>query len=151
MKIPYLAAAFAALIPCAVHAEPAAPDYTAELISADTAFSAQAGKVGVLRAFMDVATTETKLLSEKAKGFDAVRSSFKGTPASATLTWKPSFASASAAGDLGYTWGRYEYRDRAADGRPVVETGTYVTIWRRQADGTWRVALDGGQPDPKAP
>lgn len=151
MKIPSLLAALAAIIPCALHAEAGAPNYTAELMSADSAFSAQASKVGVLNAFLGVATDETKLLSETGKGLSAVRSGFKGLPASAILTWKPSFAAASAAGDLGYTWGRYEYRDKAADGKPIVESGTYVTVWRRHADGSWKVVLDGGTADPKAP
>jgi ketosteroid isomerase-like protein len=151
MKIPSLLAALAALVPCALHAEGGAKDYASELMSADSAFSAQASKVGILQAFLDVATPETKVLSESGKGFDAVRSEFKGLPPSATLAWKPSFAAASATGDLGYTWGRYEYKDKAPDGKPIVETGTYVTVWRRQADGSWKVVLDGGTTDPKAP
>jgi ketosteroid isomerase-like protein len=149
MKIQTLLAAFAALLPCALHADAGARDYASELTAADAAFNAEAAKVGVLQAFLDVATPETKLLSETGKGSDAVRSAFKSFRPSATLSWKPSFAAAAAAGDLGYTWGRYEYRDKAADGRPIVETGTYVTVWRRQADGSWKVVLDGGTADPK--
>lgn len=145
MKTPLLWVVLAALLTAGVRADP-----KADLLSADTAFSARAAKDGVLQAFLAVATADTKLLSETGKGFDAVKSGFKDMPPTATLTWKPVQAEASMAGDLGYTWGRYEYRDRTADGKPVVETGTYVTIWRRQADGSWKVVLDGGTPDPKA-
>ena len=151
MRIPFLFSVLAALLPAGLCAGPADADYKTELLSADTAFCARAAKDGVLQAFLGVATADTKLLAQSGKGFDAVRSGFKDFSPTATLTWKPSQAEASSAGDLGYTWGRYEYRDRTADGKAVVETGTYVTIWRRLADGSWKVVLDGGTPDPKAP
>jgi ketosteroid isomerase-like protein len=149
MKIRNLLAALAVLLPCGLHASDAAHDYASELIAADTAFSAQSSKAGALQAFLGVVTADTKLLSETGKGFDAARAELGSVPPSATLTWKPSYASASSSGDLGYTWGRYEYRDKSADGRVIVQTGTYVTVWRRQADGAWKVVLDGGTPDPK--
>jgi len=129
-------------------APPDVEAYKAQLLSADTAFSNAAQKIGVLNAFLGVATAETKILSGKGLGFEAVRAEYQGFPATATLSWKPSFSDVSATGDLGYTWGRYEYRELKADGKAIVETGTYVTVWRRQADGSWKVVLDGGTPDP---
>jgi ketosteroid isomerase-like protein len=143
-------AALTAVLPAGLRADPGVSSYKADLLSADNAFCARAAKDGILEAFMGVATADTKLLSESGKGFDAVKSGFQDMPATATLTWKPSQAEVSLGGDLGYTWGRYEYRDRTADGKPVIETGTYVTIWRRQSDGSWKVVLDGGTADPKA-
>ena len=32
-------------------------------------------------------------------------------------------------------------------GALVTRVGKYVTIWRREYDGTWKVLLDGGSPD----
>jgi ketosteroid isomerase-like protein len=151
MRVTLLLAAAAAFLPVSLRAEDTIGKYKAELIAADVAFAAQASRVGVYEAFMSVATPDTKLLSEGGKGFDAVKSGYKNTPPTATLTWAPTEADVSKGGDLGYTWGRYEYRDPGANGKAAVETGTYVTIWRRQADGSWKVLLDGGQPDPKAP
>jgi ketosteroid isomerase-like protein len=150
MKLTLFLAAAAAFLPCALRAEDTAAKYKAELIAADTAFAAKAAKEGVYQAFMSVATADTKLLSESARGFDAVKSGYKNTPATATLTWAPTEADVSKGGDLGYTWGRYEYRDHGADGKVSVDTGTYVTVWRRQVDGSWKVILDGGESDPKA-
>jgi ketosteroid isomerase-like protein len=51
-------------------------------------------------------------------------------------------------GDLGYTLGRYESRRIGPDGQQVRETGSYLTVWKRGADGSWKVALDIGSPDP---
>jgi len=64
-----------------------------------------------------------------------------------SLTWEPVEADVSAARDLGYTRGRYLSRRRLADGRTVTARGTYVTIWKRQGDRSWKVALDIGTPD----
>jgi len=77
---------------------------------------------------------------------DAMTRAFADT--SFVLTWAPTAASASPDGRLGYTVGRYESRQRSAGGTLERETGTYVTIWRRQEDGTWQVVLDIGNPDP---
>ena len=63
------------------------------------------------------------------------------------LTWEPTRADIAASGDLGYTTGRYESRRRDASGNEIVRTGSYVTIWRRQADGTWKAVVDIGNPD----
>jgi len=63
------------------------------------------------------------------------------------LTWEPQRAEIATSGDLGYTIGRYESRKRTSSGEAVVRTGSYVTIWRWQADGQWKVAVDIGNPD----
>jgi ketosteroid isomerase-like protein len=60
------------------------------------------------------------------------------------LTWAPVGAGIAASGDLGYTYGTYEFRSKDKDGKPVVDHGKYTTIWKRQKDGSWKVALDMG-------
>ena len=45
-------------------------------------------------------------------------------------------------GSLAYTRGTYESTMLAPDGKPATERGKWITVWRRQADGTWRVAAD---------
>ena len=67
------------------------------------------------------------------------------------LTWKPDFSDIAASGDLGYTYGTYVFtsKDKDKDGKPIVEYGKYVTIWKKQSDGRWKVALDMGNASPK--
>jgi len=60
------------------------------------------------------------------------------------LTWSPVAASISASGDMGYTWGTYEFRSKLNDGSERVEHGKYMTVWKKQADGAWKVAVDMG-------
>jgi ketosteroid isomerase-like protein len=60
------------------------------------------------------------------------------------LTWTPVGADISASGDLGYTYGTYEFSALGKDGKPVVDHGKYTSIWKKQKDGSWKVVLDMG-------
>ncbi len=51
-------------------------------------------------------------------------------------------AEVSIAGDLGYTRGTYEAAMLGPDGQPLLEQGKWVSVWKRDADGKWRIAVD---------
>ncbi len=59
------------------------------------------------------------------------------------LTWYPIFAQVSAFGDLGYSTGPYEYRADPKTEKADIY-GTFLTVWKRQADGAWKAVLDRG-------
>ena len=61
-----------------------------------------------------------------------------------SLQWKPLKAEMSRSGDLGYTFGTYERKKNGPDGKLVTQTGKYMTIWKRQKDGAWKVIADMG-------
>ena len=73
----------------------------------------------------------------------------------AVLEWAPAYAEVSGAGDLGFTFGPWAFSPHR-DAQPVA-FGTFVTVWRKQRDGGWKVALDigashpGTRPDLDAP
>ena len=79
------------------------------------------------------------------KKFWASRADFPGT-----LIWQPIFAFVSAAGELGYTTGVWELKK---ENEPSLGFGHYVTIWAKQRDGKWKIALDVGteNPQPREP
>jgi ketosteroid isomerase-like protein len=64
------------------------------------------------------------------------------------LTWIPVGADISASGDLGYTYGTYEFSSKDKDGKTVVDHGKYTSIWKKQGDGSWKVVLDMGNSSP---
>jgi ketosteroid isomerase-like protein len=64
------------------------------------------------------------------------------------LTWTPVHADMAASGDLGYTYGTYEFRSKDKDGKPTVERGKYASIWKKQKDGSWKVVMDMGNSSP---
>jgi ketosteroid isomerase-like protein len=66
------------------------------------------------------------------------------------LQWTPQAGQMLPAGDAGYTWGHYEGRALDANGNAVTTTGRYITLWKRQADNTWKVALDVSNEEPPA-
>jgi len=80
----------------------------------------------------------------------AIARSANWNPKVYQLTWTPTDAQMSPSGDEGYTWGHFEGRSRDVNGNPVTTSGRYITIWRKQADGSWKVALDAGANEPVA-
>jgi len=53
----------------------------------------------------------------------------------------PVEAYVSPAGDLGYTVGQFETLTSDSEGIPLVASGRYVNVWRRDADGNWKKSL----------
>lgn len=64
------------------------------------------------------------------------------------LLWTPVGADISSSGDLGYTYGNYEFHSKDKDGRPTIDYGKYTSIWKQHADGSWKVVLDMGNASP---
>jgi ketosteroid isomerase-like protein len=64
------------------------------------------------------------------------------------LTWTPTDAMMGPSGDMGYTWGHFEGHSKDANGNPITTTGRYITMWRREPDGKWKVILDAGANEP---
>jgi uncharacterized protein (TIGR02246 family) len=58
------------------------------------------------------------------------------------MSWEVTKTEAARSGDLGYTIGTYELTVNDPKGKPVTDRGKYVTVWKKQADGTWKVAAD---------
>jgi ketosteroid isomerase-like protein len=78
----------------------------------------------------------------------AIARSAGWSPTTYQLTWKPTDGMMGPSGDMGYTWGHFEGHSKDANGNPVTTSGRYMTIWRKQADGTWKVVLDAGSTEP---
>jgi ketosteroid isomerase-like protein len=78
----------------------------------------------------------------------AIAKSANWSPQAYQLTWTPTDAQMDPSGDEGYTWGHFEGHSKDANGNPVTITGRYITIWRKLADGSWKVALDAGANEP---
>ncbi len=70
-------------------------------------------------------------------------------PGKGRLEWRPAYAVASRDGDLGFTRGPWIFTRGEADREPA--TGWFVSVWKRQPDGSWKVALDGGVTVPGPP
>ena len=78
----------------------------------------------------------------------AIMKSATWSPKDYQLTWTPTEGLMGPSGDMGYTWGHFEGHSKDANGNPVAVTGRYMTIWRKQSDGAWKVVLDAGANEP---
>jgi ketosteroid isomerase-like protein len=83
-------------------------------------------------------------------GHDAIAREATWSPKEYQLDWTPQGGQMSPAGDMGFTWGHYEGRAKDRNGNPTVTTGRYMTIWKKQADGAWKVVLDSSNDEPPA-
>jgi ketosteroid isomerase-like protein len=81
------------------------------------------------------------------ENYQELIASVAASGAETVLQWEPQFADAAASGDLGYTLGTYRSVLTNADGDEQIRTGSYVTIWKKQADGTWKFVFDAGNRD----
>ena len=126
----------------------------AELAKMEDAFCAMAKEKGIRAAFEyfaapDVAFVDTD--PRRFRGLAAVRERMGPDQPGVSVTWSAMFTDVSDDGTLGYNWGRYEWRSPGTDGKERVRTGFFLTIWKRQPDGTWRYVMDNGAPDKPAP
>lgn len=64
------------------------------------------------------------------------------------LYWEPVKAEVSPDGQLGYTFGKWEYRDVDKNGKKNTGYGNYLTVWKRQKDNSWKYVYDGGGSTP---
>jgi hypothetical protein len=111
-----------------------------ELEAADRAFAADTARLGV-DGWVAAFDPEGAMMRPAGRVEHAgIAEAMRATLASGRLAWAP--IASGKAGDLGYTVGKATYTGATpTDGW----RSTYVTIWRRQPDGTWKVLFDTGR------
>ena len=79
-----------------------------------------------------------------AEGWEASRAVFAKLEAlpGYSLEYSPAIADVGGAADLGYTIGTYHMKLPGSDGSIVEIDGKYLSIWKRQPDGSWKIAVD---------
>jgi ketosteroid isomerase-like protein len=123
------------------------------LIDADNAF-AQASYTRGADAWADAwadGGMKPDTAEAPAFGKEAVRKQMQGlySDANTRLQWHPLRAEVSPGGNLGYTWGRYLLTGKDPAGNAVSREGTYVTVWEKQKDGSWKILFHTGDGDKK--
>jgi ketosteroid isomerase-like protein len=125
------------------------PDSSSALFSmreAESNFAKESVMIGRNAAFVKNFADESVLFTDKwitnGKQFSKER---KASPL--VLKWEPEFMDISASGDFGIStgpWEAQEYRPNTA----ALATGYFLTVWKKQSDGNWKVILDGGSETP---
>ncbi len=135
-------------------ANPGPPTYVAShdstaiatVRSADLDFSARSVKSGAGPAFAEFVAADGASIGTRASevtcGRDAVAKALSPL-GPGVLTWAPRVADAASSGDLAFTSGDAIIRDGGD-----VSYSNYLTVWKRQSDGKWRVVANGGNSAP---
>ena len=116
-----------------------------EILKAEKAFEAMVREKGIREAFLFYADTNAAILrgEELIAGKDAIRDWYNSRPATnMQLSWSPDYVDASAAGDMGYTYGRYTFTVSDSAGFSREGKGVFHTVWKRQKDGSWKFVWD---------
>jgi ketosteroid isomerase-like protein len=148
MKRTLLAAAVvAALFVRSLSAQPAALN---EMMRTEQRFAARALVVGWKQAFLEY-------FADSAVGFDddhtaRAKDLFReqpDPPKDLRLIWEPRYGDIAADGNLGYLTGPVRRINPSRNnGQPF--HSIYASIWKRQADGSFKVVMDMGVPTPGA-
>ena len=142
-----LLAALAALPAAAFAADAGLPPAQQELFDAERAFVRLAEEKGFRDSFY-------AYFADDGIAFNPhpfrVRTALAGAPPSPGpmgAAWAPVYGDISTAGDLGWNTGPLVFQGR--DGAPD-RHGMFFSVWKRQADGTFKVVLDVGSDTPSA-
>jgi len=82
---------------------------------------------------------------EAASGKDAIAGFMKGmaNDPAFSLQFKASKVEVAKSGDVGYSWGTYQLTATdSATHKVIHDHGSYVTVYRKQADGSWKAVED---------
>lgn len=115
-----------------------------KMMAADREFSDLSKEKGMKYAFMEYLDSNGILLRPNEMpiiGADAIDYLSQLSDSSYTLTWEPRDGMVAQSGELGYTYGTYALKPT---GKDTLIKGTYVSIWKKQADGKWKYVLDSG-------
>ncbi len=115
-----------------------------EMLKADRDFSRLCEEKGMKTAFIEYIDSNGVLLRPNRlpiAGADAIDFLIQQSDTDYTMTWEPRNGAIARSGELGYTYGVYAIRPTNKD---TVIYGTYVSIWKKEKDGTWKYVLDSG-------
>ncbi|HEX4523666.1 MAG TPA: DUF4440 domain-containing protein [Casimicrobiaceae bacterium] len=117
----------------------------AALAASELAFAKQSVEQGMRAAFIEYFADDGVNFAPDPGN---TRARFRARPDAIepfVLDWHPAIASVARAGDLGFTTGPYTITGRAPAVREPAQ-GMFFSVWHRQADGSWKVIVDGGVP-----
>ncbi|MGZ4059510.1 MAG: YybH family protein, partial [Bacteroidia bacterium] len=125
-----------------------------EILKTDKEFSAMCMDKGMSTAFMAYAADDVIKMrpqeypimnkQDLKKMFDEHKSD-----GNLKFKWEPVKGDISASGDLGYTFGNWQiYIKGGPTSKDTTIYGNYISIWKKQADGSWKYVLDGGNVTP---
>ncbi|MBT8312203.1 MAG: DUF4440 domain-containing protein [Flavobacteriaceae bacterium] len=118
-----------------------------EIVDTEHAFAAMAKAEGIPEAFLAYAAEDAVLMRNNnlVKGKKEMADFFENqSPGGGelSLSWEPDFVDVARSGDLGYTYGKFVFSMTDSTGVTRENAGVFHTVWKRQADGSWKFVWD---------
>jgi ketosteroid isomerase-like protein len=120
------------------------------LRAADSSFSDLSYRMGVAYAFSNTVAPDGVVFGDPQLviGAHAIQEYLDARAGQSSLVWQPVVSWVAASRDLGFTVGESTSTLLGASGAAVQRMGKYLTVWKRQGDGTWKFVVDGGNAGP---
>ena len=117
-----------------------------QVFAAEKAFEAMAAEKGIAEAFAYFAAEDAVIKRGNdsiVSGRDGIRNYYSRANLSrARVNWTPDQIDVSADGTMAWTYGKFTWKVVRAEGDTVVSRGIFHTVWKRQADGSWKYVWD---------
>jgi ketosteroid isomerase-like protein len=128
--------------------EPISPALQA-MVDTERAFAQAATQKGIRDSFLEYFAADSIAFSPApVSATERLRGRPSRAFSEAELRWEPRTGDVAASGELGWLTGPSTFTDHTvANAR--TQPGNYLSIWRRQADGQWRVFIDQGTQPPE--
>ncbi|HEX5651785.1 MAG TPA: nuclear transport factor 2 family protein [Chitinophagaceae bacterium] len=121
-------------------------DAKTEIAAAEREFEKMAAEKGIAEAFWAFADSSAVIKRQNdslIRGRDNIRNYYSSDfYKTATVKWAPDFIDVSEKGDMGYTYGKYLWQSRDSSGKLNEYRGVFHTVWKKQADGSWKYVWD---------
>jgi ketosteroid isomerase-like protein len=119
----------------------------AALADAERAFAKTATEKGIRDSFLEFFADDAVALVPEPASWKSRLRGRPSVPFSAhELLWEPRVGDVAASGEIGWLTGPSTFTDRKDKQAP--QYGNYLSVWRKQADGSWKVFLDIGSDAP---
>jgi uncharacterized protein (TIGR02246 family) len=78
------------------------------------------------------------------KGKDAIKTAWKPMVSAPGpgLPFTTAYVEVARSGDIAYEYGTFDLQAEVKKGKVADENGRYVVVWKKQADGSWKAAVD---------
>ena len=140
----------AILLACRVMAgEDGLPATLRSLVDTERSFAKRCGEVGIRASFLEFfADDAIAFTPEPVRYKEAVKNLPAPDPHAVRLEWEPQTGDVSASSDLGFTTGPSVRTNAKEPGEPR-RYGQFLSVWKKQGDGSWKVAADIGVSAPE--
>jgi ketosteroid isomerase-like protein len=120
------------------------------LLEADLSFSRTCEEKGAAQAFYEFFLPDGVSLTAgepPIRGREAIKVHLSAGPPG-FFRWQPSAADVSQTADVGYTWGTGILQTKGPDEKLRIGYCKYVSVWKKQNSGRWKVVLFSTSPSP---